>query len=145
MQSVSNGLWAEGSATKRGYVRAEALGQLQALRQSLGVEWGRLGTEGRQRGLRGGVVGGGLDDPVETAQTQLRTAGQGEGGVAGLPAQQPLAQPPPAQAVQQGLAEGGGALLRGRGALEGEGGATAGWTAGVQLLEGREEWNRTII
>ena len=87
---------------------------------------------------------GGLDDPVEAAQraaaaaeAQLRTPGQGQGGVAAPPAQQPVAQPPPAQAVHQGLAEGGGARLRGRGALEGEGGATAGGTAGVQLLEER--------
>ena len=47
---------------------------------------------------------GRLDDPVETGQhagqAQLRTPGQGEGGVAGLPAQQPVTQPPPAQAVQ---------------------------------------------
>jgi len=137
---------------KGGYIRAHTLGQLEALGQCLGVERGRLGPQSGQRGL-GPALHRGLDDAVEAAQhtghAQLRTSSQGshestgahpgEGGVASLTAPHyPVAQTP-AQSVHQGLAERGGALLRRRGALEGEGGATAGRTTGVQLLETTED------
>jgi len=76
-------------------------------REALSAERRRLRAQAGQRGLRAGV----LDHAVHV-QLERREA----------------------RAVRQGLAKGGGALLRRR-ALEGEGGATAGRTARVQLLE----------
>lgn len=132
------------------YARARALGELEALRQCLRVEGRRLGSQGGERGLRW-VLRGGLDHAVQAAQhavdAQLRASGHGrhepahpgQRGAAALVPQtaQTVRSQTPTQAVQQGLAEGGGALLRGRSALEGEGGATAGQTTREQLLEDR--------
>lgn len=134
-----------------GYIRAHALGQLEALGQCLGVERGRLGPQSGQRGL-GPALHGGLDDAIEAAQhtghAQLGTSSQGghestgghprEAGVASLTAPHHPIRQTPAQPVHQGLPERGGALLRRWGALEGEGGAATGRTTGVQLLETTE-------
>lgn len=128
------------------YARARALGELEALRQRLRVEGRRLGSQGGERGLRW-VLRGGLDHAVQAAQAaqhavdaQLRASSHGRHEPA-HPGQRGAAQTvrsqTPTQAVQQGLAEGGGALMRGRSALEGEGGATAGQTTREQLLEDR--------
>lgn len=131
------------------YSRACALGMVEALRQRLRVEGWGLGPEGRERGLRR-VLRRGLDHAVQAAQyavhVQLRAsshrrhepAHSGQRGAAGLvPQAQAVRTQTSSQAIQQGLAEGGGALLRGRCALEGEGGATAGQTTREQLLEDR--------
>lgn len=93
-----------------------------------------------------GVLHRRLDHTVQTAQhavhAQLRTSCQGRHEPAhhGQRGAGSLTEGPQAvgqtstQAVQQGLAEGGGALLRRRSTLEGEGGATAGRTTRVELL-----------
>lgn len=129
--------------------RARALGKLEALRQRLRVEGRRLRPQGRECGLRW-VLRRGLDHAVQAAQHAVHAqlgasshgrhepAHSGQRGAAGLvPQAQTVRTQTPSQAVQQGLAEGGGALLRGRRALEGEGGATAGQTTREQLLEDR--------
>lgn len=129
------------------YARARTLGQMEALRQRLWVEGRRLGSQGWEHGLRW-VLRGGLDHAVQAAQhavdAQLRASSHGchepthpgQRGAAGLVPQTFWSQTS-TQTIQQWLAEGGGALLRGRSALEGEGGATAGQTTREQLLEDR--------
>lgn len=123
-------------------VRAGALGQLEALSQRLRVEWGGLGPQsGKPRLCR--VLRRRLYHAVEASQhaVQLRTSRQGRhepahGGQRGAP--QAVTQTS-AQPVQEGLTEGGGALLRRRRALEGERGAAAGRTSRVELLHQRHQ------
>lgn len=105
-----------------------------------------MGAQSGKCGLRG-VLHGRLDHAVQAAEhtvhVQLRAScdrrheptHHGQRGAAGLTAGSQTIAQTPTQAIQEGLAEGGGALLGGWSALEGEGGATAGQTTREQLLE----------
>lgn len=105
-----------------------------------------LGAQSRESGLRGGLYRR-LDHAVQTAQHAVHVqlgasrdrrhepTHHGQRRAAGLTARPQTVAQTATQAIQQGLAEGGGALLRRRSALEGEGRATAGWTTRKELLE----------
>lgn len=115
-----------------------------------------MGSQGRERGLRS-VLHRRLDHSVQTAEHavhgQLRTsrdrrhesAHHGQCGATGLSDRPQTVVQPSIQAVQQRLPEGGGALLRRGGALEGKRRAASGRTTGVQLLEQTQESKRAAF
>lgn len=130
---------------RSGYIRAHVLRKLKPLGQRLGVERRRLGAQGGERRLLSALHGR-LDHAVQTAQdtvhVQLRAPCDGrdeptrwQSRGAGLTDAPQNVAGPSVQTVQQGLAEGGGTLLRRGGTLEGERRTAAGRTIRVELLD----------